>query len=76
MGGPYFPCCSSIKLGAHWIGSARHGSARLGSGERPRTASEPIGPRDPMLFHDTVEHDGDFVVYADYNLLLTRTLHY
>jgi hypothetical protein len=58
------------------MGSNRHGPARLGSGERPRTASEPIGTRDPMLFHDTVEHDGEFFIYANYNLILTRTLYY
>jgi hypothetical protein len=58
------------------IGSARHGTARLGSGERPRTASEPIGPRDLVLFHDTVEHDGESIIYANYNLIVTRTRYY
>jgi hypothetical protein len=67
---------SRLKLGAHWIESARHSTAWLESGEHPRTASEPIGTRDPVLFHDTVEHDGEFIIYANYNLILTRTLYY
>jgi hypothetical protein len=65
-----------LKLGAHWIGSARHGTARLGSGKRPRTASERNGTRDAVLFHDTMEHDGEFIIYANYNLILPRTLYY
>jgi hypothetical protein len=52
--------CTRVKLGADWIGSARHGTARFGSGERPRTASEPIDTRDPVLIHDTLGHDGEF----------------
>jgi hypothetical protein len=70
-----------LKLGAHWIGSdrlglARHGTARLGSGERPRIASEPFGTRNPVSFHDTVEQEDKFIIYDNYNLILTRTLHY
>jgi hypothetical protein len=61
-----------IKLGAHWIGSAQNGTARLRSGERPRSASEPVGTRDPVSFHDTVGHDGKFIIYANYNSILNQ----
>jgi hypothetical protein len=41
------------RTGSDRLDSTRHGSARLGSGERRRTASEPIGIRNQLPQKDT-----------------------
>jgi hypothetical protein len=48
----------------NWIGSARHGSAWLGSGEHPRTASEPIGIKNQLLqnTHETLRLEAGTVL--------------
>jgi hypothetical protein len=56
----------TVKLGAHWIELAQHGTALLRSGKRLYTASEPVGTRDPVLFHYVLEHDREFIICAYY----------
>jgi hypothetical protein len=46
--GIYFPNRPRMWRALDRIGSARHGSALLGSGERPCTALEPIGVRNQL----------------------------
>jgi hypothetical protein len=58
------------------LSKAGHTLDRLGSCKRQRTASEPISTRDSVSFHNTVVQNGKFIIYANYNLILTRTLYY
>jgi hypothetical protein len=58
----------------HFEPWALTGSNRLGT-VLPLTASEPIGTRDPVSFYDTVDHDGELIIYDNSNVILATTLY-